>query len=39
MSDTATQIQETISANDVVLYMKGTKCMPNAGSQAVLLEC
>ena len=31
MSDTATQIQETISANDVVLYMKGTKTMPQCG--------
>ena len=31
MSDTATQIQETISANDVVLYMKGTKEMPQCG--------
>jgi monothiol glutaredoxin len=31
MSDTATQIQEQISANDVVLYMKGTKEMPQCG--------
>ena len=31
MSDTANQIQETISANDVVLYMKGTKEMPQCG--------
>jgi monothiol glutaredoxin len=31
MTDTATQIQETISANDVVLYMKGTKEMPQCG--------
>ena len=25
------QIQETISKNDVVLYMKGTKTMPQCG--------
>ncbi|MCY4152232.1 MAG: Grx4 family monothiol glutaredoxin [Aestuariivita sp.] len=25
------QIQETIGANDVVLFMKGTKAMPNCG--------
>lgn len=31
MSDTATQIQEQIGANDVVLYMKGTKEMPQCG--------
>ncbi len=31
MTDTASQIQETISANDVVLYMKGTKEMPQCG--------
>jgi len=31
MSDTATQIQEQITANDVVLYMKGTKEMPQCG--------
>lgn len=31
MTDTATQIQETIKANDVVLYMKGTKEMPQCG--------
>ncbi len=31
MTDTATQIQDTISANDVVLYMKGTKEMPQCG--------
>jgi monothiol glutaredoxin len=31
MTDTTTQIQETISANDVVLYMKGTKEMPQCG--------
>ena len=31
MIDTAAQIQDTISANDVVLYMKGTKEMPQCG--------
>jgi len=31
MSDTKTQISETITANDVVLYMKGTKEMPQCG--------
>ncbi len=31
MSDAKTQIDETIKANDVVLYMKGTKSMPQCG--------
>ncbi|MFY9211889.1 MAG: Grx4 family monothiol glutaredoxin [Aestuariivita sp.] len=31
MTDAATRIQETNSANDVVLYMKGTKSMPQCG--------
>ena len=31
MTDTATQIKETVDANDVVLYMKGTKEMPQCG--------
>jgi monothiol glutaredoxin len=31
MSDTANQIRETITSNDVVLYMKGTKSMPQCG--------
>jgi monothiol glutaredoxin len=32
MSDTThTQIKETIDANDVVLYMKGTSSMPQCG--------
>jgi monothiol glutaredoxin len=31
MTDTANQIQETITANDVVLFMKGTKEMPQCG--------
>ncbi|GHG95227.1 Grx4 family monothiol glutaredoxin [Pseudodonghicola xiamenensis] len=31
MTDAADQIQKTISANDVVLYMKGTKDAPQCG--------
>ena len=31
MSDTAARITETINASDVVLYMKGTKEMPQCG--------
>ena len=31
MSDAKTRISETINANDVVLYMKGTKTMPQCG--------
>lgn len=31
MSDVTAQIQETIDANDVVLFMKGTKEMPQCG--------
>lgn len=31
MTDAATQIKDTISANDVVLFMKGTKEMPQCG--------
>lgn len=31
MADAATQIQETITANTVVLFMKGTKEMPQCG--------
>ena len=31
MTDTSTQIKEQINANDVVLYMKGTKEMPQCG--------
>lgn len=31
MSDTNAKIEETIKANDVVLYMKGTKTMPQCG--------
>jgi len=31
MSDAKTRIEETVKANDVVLYMKGTKTMPQCG--------
>jgi monothiol glutaredoxin len=31
MTDIQTQIKQTIEANDVVLYMKGTKQMPQCG--------
>ncbi len=31
MSDASARISETIKANDVVLYMKGTKEMPQCG--------
>ena len=31
MTDASTQIQSQIDANDVVLYMKGTKSMPQCG--------
>jgi monothiol glutaredoxin len=31
MTDVKTQIDETVKANDVVLYMKGTKAMPQCG--------
>ncbi|MEM6371869.1 MAG: Grx4 family monothiol glutaredoxin [Pseudomonadota bacterium] len=31
MSDANARISETIKANDVVLYMKGTKSMPQCG--------
>ena len=31
MTDAATQIKDTIGANDVVLYMKGSKSMPQCG--------
>ena len=31
MSDTNTRISEPIGANDVVLFMKGTKTMPQCG--------
>jgi monothiol glutaredoxin len=31
MSDAATRIKEAVDANDVVLFMKGTKTMPQCG--------
>ncbi|MGR3453152.1 Grx4 family monothiol glutaredoxin [Pseudooceanicola sp.] len=31
MSDVKTSIEDTVKANDVVLYMKGTKEMPQCG--------
>lgn len=31
MTDAATQIKETVTTNDVVLFMKGTKSMPQCG--------
>ena len=31
MTDAKTQIKETVTANDVVLFMKGTKTMPQCG--------
>lgn len=31
MSDAKTRIDETVKSNDVVLYMKGTKMMPQCG--------
>ncbi|MGX9354394.1 Grx4 family monothiol glutaredoxin [Roseobacteraceae bacterium S113] len=31
MTDAKTQIDETVKANDVVLFMKGTKTMPQCG--------
>ena len=31
MTDAKNQIQETVTSNDVVLYMKGTKEMPQCG--------
>ena len=31
MSDVKSLIQETVSSNNVVLYMKGTKAMPQCG--------
>ncbi len=31
MTDAQTQIKKTVSSNDVVLFMKGTKMMPQCG--------
>ena len=36
MSDISQKIQETISSNDVVLYMKGSKDMPQCGFSATV---
>jgi monothiol glutaredoxin len=36
MSDTLQKIQETISNNDVVLYMKGNKDFPQCGFSATV---
>ena len=38
MSDLSTQIQQTISNNDVVLYMKGTKEMPQCGFSSAVVK-
>jgi monothiol glutaredoxin len=38
MSDIQQKIQETISNNDVVLYMKGTKDFPQCGFSAVVVQ-
>jgi len=31
MTDVSTQIKDTVTSNDVVLFMKGTKSMPQCG--------
>lgn len=36
MSDIQTKIQETVSNNDVVLYMKGSKDFPQCGFSATV---
>lgn len=38
MSDILKQIEETVSNNDVVLYMKGTKDFPQCGFSAVTVQ-
>ncbi|HVY49771.1 MAG TPA: Grx4 family monothiol glutaredoxin [Minicystis sp.] len=38
MSDIKTQIQETVGANRVVLFMKGTKNFPQCGFSARAVE-
>ncbi len=38
MSDIQQKIQETISANDIVLFMKGTKDFPQCGFSAVVVQ-
>lgn len=38
MTNILDQIQETISSNNVVLYMKGTKDFPQCGFSAVVVQ-
>lgn len=38
MSDISQKIQETITNNDVVLYLKGTKDFPQCGFSAVVVQ-
>jgi monothiol glutaredoxin len=38
MSDIFSQIQETVSSNDVVLYMKGSKDFPQCGFSALTVQ-
>jgi monothiol glutaredoxin len=38
MTNILDQIQETISSNDVVVYMKGTKDFPQCGFSAVVVQ-
>ncbi len=38
MSNAQEKIQETISSNDVVLYMKGNKDFPQCGFSAVVVQ-
>lgn len=39
MTDTAkTQIQDTVTANDIVLYMKGTPTFPQCGFSSTVVQ-
>jgi monothiol glutaredoxin len=38
MTNISQQIQETISSNDIVLYMKGTKDFPQCGFSAMVIQ-
>lgn len=38
MTNILDQIQETVSNNDVVIYMKGTKDFPQCGFSAVVVQ-
>jgi monothiol glutaredoxin len=38
MSDTLAQIEQTIKSNDLVLYMKGTKKIPQCGFSATVVQ-